>query len=320
MKRLWQYIGTLAHDHHISVPGDPENQKNKRMKNNSLVLLLPVLLLFAACGGPPAENPLLEEARTGYKSAEQDNEVVQFAPVALKEAEEALQMGHELWQARADKVYVEHYAYLAKQKTAIAVETARMNAAQHEIERAESERQRVLIDVRRRDAQRAEERAQRALEELQRERELAEQARREAEELARRINDLEARQTERGLVLTLGDVLFDFDRAVLRPGGMRTVRELANFLNQYPERNVMIEGHTDSIGSQEYNLDLSERRADAVRVALIERGIAANRIQIKGYGKLYPVTSNATESGRQQNRRVEVIISDEEGVITDRGD
>ncbi len=288
------------------------------MNYRSYLLWLPLLMLFAACGGPPADNPLLEEARTGYESAEQDNEVVQFAPVALKEAEEELEMGYQLWEARADKVHIEHHAYIAKQKTAIARETARLNAAQNEIERAESERQQVLIDVRQLDAERAEERARRAMEEARRERESAEQARREAEELARRVNELEARQTERGLVLTLGDVLFDFDKATLRSGGVRTVRDLADFLDNYPERNVLIEGHTDSIGSETYNLGLSERRADEVQEELIKQGISANRIRTRGLGETHPVAGNATEAGRQQNRRVEVIISDEEGNIAER--
>lgn len=288
------------------------------MNFKPLFSLFFVVIFFVGCGGPPAENPLLEEARNEYESAEQDSEIVQFAPVALKEAEEELDMSRELWEAKEDKVRIEHHAYLAKQKTAIARHTAQMNAAQNEIERAESERQKVLIDVRRRDAERAEERARRAMEEAERERESAEQARREAEELANRVNELEARQTERGLVLTLGDVLFDFDKATLRSGGLRTVRELAGFLENYPERNVLIEGHTDSIGSEEYNRDLSEKRANSVQEALINEGIPANRIEIRGMGEQHPVTSNATEAGRQQNRRVEVIVSDQDGNVAER--
>jgi len=288
------------------------------MKNQLLIWMLPLLLLFVACGGPPAENPLLNEAAEKFDSAAGDSTIVRFAPVALKEAEEELQVSRELWEAKEDKVYVDHHAYLAIQKTVIAQETAKMNAAQNEIGRAESERQQVLLDVRLSDAERAEERARLALEEAQRERESAEQARREAQELANRVDELEARQTERGLVLTLGDVLFDFDQATLRSGGMRSVRELANFLETYPERNVLIEGYTDSVGAEEYNLGLSERRANAVKDALQERGIPENRIQTRGFGVEHPVASNATEAGRQQNRRVEVVISDQEGNIIER--
>ena len=288
------------------------------MNRQLLLWLLPLILLFAACGGPPADNPLLDEATEKFDSASGDSTIVMFAPVALKEAEEELQLSRELWEAKEDKVYVDHHAYMAIQKTAIAQETAAMNAAQNEIGRAESERQQVLLEIRRSDAERAEERARLALEEAQREREAAEEARREARELANRVDELEASQTERGLVLTLGDVLFDFDEATLSPGGMRSVRELASFLDEYPERNVLIEGYTDNIGAEAYNLTLSERRADAVKDELLEQGIVQDRIQTRGYGVEYPVTSNATEAGRQQNRRVEVIISDQEGNIIER--
>lgn len=280
----------------------------KPATNFSLIVILFVLV---SCGGPPADNPLLETARSEYESAERDEDIVRFAPVALKEAEEELQEGITLWEAKADKVYIDHHAYLAKQRTAIARETAKMNAAQNAIERAGSERQQVLIDVRRFEADMA-------LDEARRERQRAEEARNRAEELARRVNELEAERTERGLVLTLGDVLFDFNETTLKPGGVRAVNELARFMQEYQERKALIEGYTDSVGSDEYNLQLSERRAASVREALLERGISRGRIRIVGYGKQYPVASNASESGRQQNRRVEVVISDREGVIQER--
>jgi outer membrane protein OmpA-like peptidoglycan-associated protein len=293
------------------------------MKFN-LILPLKISFLFlaalivAACGGPPANNPLLETARSEFEAAERDSSIVVFAPVALKEAEEELQKSIRFWEAKEDKVLVDHHAYLAKQRTAIARETARLNMAQLEIERAEPERQRVLIDIRRADAIRAEERARAALEEAQLERREADRARERAEELSRRVEELEAERTDRGLVLTLGDVLFDFDQATLRPGAARTVANLASFMEEYPERNILIEGFTDSIGSDWYNEELSRRRADSVRRALLEEGVSSRRIEIVGYGKRFPVASNETEAGRQQNRRVEVIISDREGNIPQR--
>jgi outer membrane protein OmpA-like peptidoglycan-associated protein len=277
-----------------------------------------LILILAACSGPLTMNSLLEEATADFESASQDSSILVYAPVALVEAEEELERSRQLWQAKEDRVLVEHHAYLAKQKTAIARETASLNRAQVEIERAEPERQRVLIEIRRQQAERAEQRAQSALEEARREREEAERARARAEELAARVNELEAQQTERGLVLTLGDVLFDFDRAELQPGGQRAVGELARFLTEYPERNVLIEGFTDNIGSQEYNENLSLRRANSVRRALVDRGISSDRIEIIGYGMRYPVATNQNESGRQQNRRVEVIISDQSGSIPER--
>jgi len=136
--------------------------------------------------------------------------------------------------------------------------------------------------------------------------------------MAAELAALKARGTERGLVLTLGDVLFGFNRAELAPGGEREVSKLSDFLKRYPKRNVMIEGFTDSIGSIDYNIGLSERRANAVRTALVNSSIDPGRIHTRGYGKSFPVADNATDAGRQLNRRVEIIISDDKGMISPR--
>ncbi|MBA2492050.1 MAG: OmpA family protein, partial [Gammaproteobacteria bacterium] len=153
----------------------------------------------------------------------------------------------------------------------------------------------------------------------------AEQARDEARELARQaqalsqqVRELEARETERGLVLTLGDLLFDTGQATLSGGGAIAVDKLAKFLKTYPERNVLIEGFTDSTGDEAFNQDLSERRALAVQGTLLTDGIDADRMRITGYGEQFPIASNDSVSGRAQNRRVEVIISDPQGSIPER--
>src|SRR5262249_42354410 len=116
------------------------------------------------------------------------------------------------------------------------------------------------------------------------------------------------RETERGLVLTLGDILFGSGQATLTPGAMRRLQPLVTVLRAHPERQVTIEGYTDSIGSESYNLGLSQRRAEAVRDFLMQNGVDASRIIAHGYGASAPVAPNTTEAGRQQNRRVEVII------------
>ncbi len=275
-------------------------------------------ILIINCGGPPEQNPLLTKAQSDYKEAENDSLTAQRAPVALKEAEELLEKGEQLWESGDDKELVNHYAYISKQKVAIARETAELNAAQDEVDRAEVKRQQVLIEARKAEALAAEKRAEHALSQAQKEREEAKRARSRAEELAKRITELEAQQTERGLVLTLGDVLFDFDKASLKSGGQRAADNLARFLKEYPERKVMIEGYTDNIGSMNYNRNLSEKRASAVRDALINQGVSSSRIQTRGYGEDFPVASNDTEAGRQQNRRVEVVISDKNGKIEER--
>lgn len=270
-----------------------------------------VLLVLTGCGGPPQNNPLLTEAEQAYQKAENDSLIVLKAPVALKEAEEALEQSQQIWQEKGEKKLIEHYAYIAHQKTKIAEQTAKLNASQDEVERAESERQQVLIEARKAEAIAAERRAKEALEEVQR-------ARSEAEELAGRLSEMEANQSERGMVLTLSDVLFDFDSAALKPGASKVVNELSAFLQEYPERTIQIEGFTDSVGSAEYNRNLSQRRADALKTALVRSGISSQRIQTIGYGEEHPVATNMNEAGRQQNRRVEIIISNENGVVTQR--
>jgi outer membrane protein OmpA-like peptidoglycan-associated protein len=119
----------------------------------------------------------------------------------------------------------------------------------------------------------------------------------------------QARETERGPVLTLGDVLFEFNRADLKSGAMQKLYPLVAFLQENPTRSVVIEGHTDNIGSDSYNFELSQRRAEAVRAFLLQNGIRAERITAQGRGESYPVAANDTEAGRQQNRRVGIVIS-----------
>lgn len=132
-------------------------------------------------------------------------------------------------------------------------------------------------------------------------------------QLEAQLRDLEAIKTERGLVITLGDVLFDTNQSQLRSGGMRSVQKLADFFSQYPQRTVMIEGFTDSVGSDASNQSLSERRADSVRTALVSMGVGGERITWRGYGEAFPIAGNDTPAGRQQNRRVEMVVSDEDG-------
>lgn len=296
-------------------------------KSISLIGVLAAGLFFVSCAGTPESNMMVQEAQTTYQQTENDTLVAKHAPVALEEAEDAVLEAQKAQKSGKAKAVVNHKAYLAQQRIKIAKETALLNAAQDEVERAETVRQKVLIQARQAEAEAAEQRAEAAQAEAAETKAEAEAAKaaalaaqQRAQELAERVNELEAQQTERGLVLTLGDVLFDVDEATLKPGGQRAVTELTTFLNEYPERNVLIEGHTDNTGSDEYNLELSQDRANSVRLALIANGIAQTRIRAVGLGEQYPVAGNETSAGRQQNRRVEVIISDKSGEIPARGE
>lgn len=132
---------------------------------------------------------------------------------------------------------------------------------------------------------------------------------------AMQLKELNAKKTERGMMITLGDVLFLSNKAQLEPGGMRRVEKLADFLKEYPEYNVLIEGHTDSTGKGSANQDLSGWRVYVVKTALVDRQIDGGRIKTHGYGDAYPVAGNHSASGRRLNRRVEIILSDSHGNI-----
>jgi outer membrane protein OmpA-like peptidoglycan-associated protein len=149
-------------------------------------------------------------------------------------------------------------------------------------------------------------------------RQQAQDAESRARQLEAQLKEMEAKKTDRGLVITLGDVLFDTNQAQLKSGGMRNVQRLADFFKQYPQRKVMIEGFTDSTGSAGRNQELSEQRAYAVRSALLGMGVGTERITSRGYGPAYPVADNVSAAGRQQNRRVEMIVSDDSGNISPR--
>jgi outer membrane protein OmpA-like peptidoglycan-associated protein len=249
-------------------------------------------VLLAACASAPVAPPGAADARARLTQLQSDPNLGSRAPLALKEAEAAVRTAEK---PEADSAVGSHRVYIADRK----VEIARAQA-----ETRLSEDQRAAITA---------ERATARLDSRTREVDAARYETAEAKDLnadlQREIDALQARPTDRGLVLTLGDVLFATGRADLKPGAANNLNELVSFLAKYPTRTVAIEGHTDSVGGDDYNVGLSQRRADSVRSHLVRQGVEAGRITTLGAGKGSPVASNDTAAGRQQNRRVEVIIS-----------
>ena len=288
--------------------------------------------LATGCATIPESNAMLEDARAAYQAALNDPAAVQAAAVSLDRAENELARAERLLDEGADIELVEHHAYLARRHAEFARERGRLAVAEQKVAAADAQRKEVLLEARTREARSAEQRAEaRGLEadaalataeqsaqQAAAAEARAEQLRAEAEQLQSQIRELEARPTPRGLVLTLGDVLFDTAEAELKSGAERSLDELVTFLEEYPERNVVIEGFTDSRGSEDYNLGLSERRARAVESALVSAGIGRGRIRAQGFGEAYPVASNETTAGQQLNRRVEIIISDDSGQVPER--
>lgn len=289
-------------------------------------ILLAAGLLVAGCGGP-RQNAMLEEAREAYATAQNDPQVLREAQLELKRAGDALRKAEELQREDAHEEDVTHHAYLAKQRVAVAQETAQLKGAQQAIEQAGAQRQEILLQARNREveaARRQAEATQRQLESAQSQAQELESLRQRAEradELQARLSELEAmssQQTARGIVLTMPGVLFDVDKAELKAGAERSLDQLAQVLQENPDRSILVEGFTDSTGPEEYNRKLSEERAAAVREALVQRGVNPERIEIRGHGEDYPVASNATPAGRQMNRRVEIVISTTDDSISRR--
>lgn len=292
-------------------------------------LVVPIFFSIAAflSGGCATmqENSMLLSAHDVYTEIQNNPDIHKYAPMELADAREAFEKAQKGWETKQDPEEVSHLAYVAKQKALIAKETAVMKKAERKRESASKERSIVLLSARASEAEESLKQAEQARREAELARQEAKQAKIEAlaeeekaKKLEARIADLQAEQTQRGLVLTLGDVLFDTAKSDLKKGAYATIEKLSEFLEEYPERKVLIEGHTDSVGGDQYNLGLSINRAEAVRDVLMEMGIDSARIRTKGYGKKFPVASNDTPAGRQRNRRVEIIISDEKGAIKER--
>ena len=266
-----------------------------------MIILSAVLSLLVFGCAKPLENIALKNARNAYQKAKADPNVEANAAVPLYEAGKILKNA-EIAKNEAETT---HLAYMAEKQTAVAVAIAEQKLVENERKKLAKDTDKLLIEQKTREAQVETKNAQQIAEARRLE---AESATAKAAVLAQELSDLKAKKTDRGFVLTLGDVLFATGKADLMPGAQRTNDQLADFLNKYPTKTVSVEGHTDSMGSEEYNVILSQNRALSVRSAMMSRGINSDRITVKGLGELYPVASNDTAAGRQQNRRVEILI------------
>lgn len=270
-----------------------------------------ILLVVAGCAATP--TPRFEEAKTKVIELGGDRDVREQAPVALAEARDAL----EAAETAEEPEETEHRAELALKRVEIARAEARRRLAESRAEAAAKDLERLQLQSREqevraalRKAREAEARAERLRSEAEAERRRARSKQAELDELQKQLAELKPRVTDRGLVLTLGEVLFDFDSARLKPYALRIMDRLGAFLSEHEGYVLTVEGHTDSTGSADYNLRLSRERAQSVADALINREVSPERIATRGYGESRPIASNETEAGRRQNRRVEVVIND----------
>ena len=255
------------------------------MRNTVLIpALLALSVGLAACSHQPNVN--LENAKTNFSALQTNPEATKVAALETKDASEWLDKAQKAYLDKEDESTVDQLAYLTNQRVEVAKQSIALRTAENKIKNAGSDRAQALLDAR--DAQ------------------------------IKQLRGLNAKQTERGTLVTFGDVLFDFDQASLKANSRDSVTTLANYLIKNPDRKVIVEGYTDSKGSASYNQGLSERRANAVKNALVRAGVEPSRIVAQGYGKEYPVADNATSSGRAQNRRVEVTISNDNQPVAPR--
>ncbi|MET1070192.1 MAG: OmpA family protein [Pseudomonas prosekii] len=252
-------------------------------------LMIPALLAasvaLAACSTPPNAN--LEQARVNYSGLQANPQASKVAALETKDASDYLDKADKAYQDKQDQAKVDQLAYLTNQRVEVAKQTIALRTAENNLKNAAAQRAQARLDAR--DQQ---------IKQLQ--------------------DSLNAKQTERGTLVTFGDVLFATDRADLKSSGLVNINKLAQFLQENPDRKVIVEGYTDSTGTASHNQSLSERRAGSVRTALVKMGVDPARIVVQGYGKEYPVAENTSASGRAMNRRVEVTISNDNQPVAPR--
>jgi OmpA-OmpF porin, OOP family len=265
-------------------------------RTHSLILAAAVTLGVAACSSTPETIEELETARAVVPQVEASPRAG-VAATNIADARKALDRANSLADKGGKVADIQYEATVASRNAQIANEKILAAQAREDVDKGTAERAAVLAEARGREAQRSAQQAETAEE--------------RAKALERELADLKGKKTDRGVVVTLGDVLFDTGKATLKPGAYTTIDRLATVLKEDQARKVLIEGHTDSVGSDEYNQSLSERRAASVQAALFERGVEASQISTVGKGETTPVASNDDVGGRQQNRRVELVFQDD---------
>jgi len=276
----------------VSPNEDIQDMNAKLMMSGALVLIL------GACASTPMPTAELDAARSAVRSAEADPNVAKYDTLDLETARQQLQLA-DTAAMNKKAAEVGQPAYLATQNARLAQARAAAKADDARVAEGQAERDRIQLAARNREIENA--------------RLAAQAANAQSAQLQAEIEALKAQQTERGLVMTFSDVLFDTGKAELNPGAKPRLDQLAQFLMEHPSRHVQIDGFTDNVGGEAYNKELSATRANAVETALVRRGIDPSRIQTAAYGKAFPVASNSDPSGRQLNRRVEVVIGNDNG-------
>ncbi len=264
---------------------------------NLLVSVLAAILIVG-CSGPLPKSRDLLAVETAYQTARNNPQIIQYAKSDLNEVNNTLQAAAKAETAE-DMASLTFIADL-KIKTAETVATGKVSEAR--FKEFAAKKNSLIENVLKSDNQQL----QREVSDFQQKESLAK--REEEARLKQKLAELKEKEINRNIKFTLGDVLFVTGKADLLPGATTKIDEIAGFLQRYPDKTLLIEGHTDSMGSDDYNMALSQKRADFVKNALQEKGISGNRMVSRGLGQSHPIASNSTVAGRQSNRRIEITV------------
>lgn len=262
------------------------------MSFSQILLSCLAVALLAGCANQQSSNQALDEARSSFQTVKSDPQALRAAPKEVIRAGESLARAEQLstyWGSAKD---VEHYAYLSQRYSQIALQGSLL-AQQKEQEQALAlQLQNLQLTLR-----------EAKLLTVQQRKEWAEE----------QLVSLDSSETERGLVMTMSDVVFSGGSANLTPAANRTVLKLVQFLQLNPRRVIRVEGYSDNMGEEADNLKLSIERAQSIADVLVDLGVDAQRITVAGFGEAFPLADNASTRGRAQNRRVEIVFSDQNG-------
>lgn len=293
-----------------------------RYSTTHLLAIAAAGALLAGCASTPRHSPELAEARTAVQTLSSQSQATEAAGPDLKAARAELSRADDALRNGKPMAEVNQLAYLALRHAQAG--QARVDAAQSqaEVAKATEERQRLLLEAQKHQAMSAQQQVQEAKSEAQQARNQAQSAQQQLASERQQFKQLQseqlgARQTDQGMVVSLSDVLFSTGKSELQPGAHLELDRLASFLKDHPKQRVLIQGNTDSTGAPAFNQQLSTARAQAVAHGLELRGVPQNQIETIGLGEAYPVASNDTAAGRQQNRRVDIVFSNASGQFSE---
>ncbi len=256
-------------------------------------LVIISLALLCSCASAPKSYPPLEEAKASLENTKNEPNINEVASVTLYEADEQISYAESALNEN-DVAAADHHIYMATRKQQIAQELFIKHQQEQELANLKQQQLEMIAYARRNESSRANTETRKAQQRIR--------------QLEQALGQYKAEETSRGTILVINDLLFNSGGANLQPPSQRRLDPLVQYLQGNSQREIIIEGHTDSIGHPEKNKNLSLQRADTVKKYLISRGIEPSRIETRGFGEEVPVATNTTNAGRSLNRRVEIVI------------